>query len=80
MMMMMMTTMKDHILNKKNMFIFESQLKRLIDVLYIILIKETKKKKLKLKTSLLLLLRNHKNIYIRVVDSFLELLKKSDFE
>ncbi len=31
---MMMTTMKDHIVNKKNMYIFESQLKRLIDVLY----------------------------------------------
>ncbi len=49
--MMMMTTMKDHIVNKKNMYIFESQLKRLIDVLYFTY---KKKKKLKLKTSLFL--------------------------
>ena len=41
-------------MNKKNMFIFESQLKRLIAVLYIILIKENEKKKFKLKISLLL--------------------------
>lgn len=40
-----MTTMKDHIVNKKNMYIFESQLKRLIDVLYF-----TYKKKKEVKT------------------------------